>query len=89
MEDGQHDCVGQIQKYMRENGSLNEQLENKLKEREEQLALVKQNYETMAKKNKNVVLRLQQQLDQAIKENKSLHHDLNSIPDGIDHKKVQ
>jgi len=43
---------------MRENGSLNEQLELKLKERDNQLTQVKQNFESMTKKNKNLVLRL-------------------------------
>jgi hypothetical protein len=43
----------------------------------------------MSKKNKLQILRLSQQYDQAVKENKSLKHDLHTIPDGIDPSKVQ
>jgi hypothetical protein len=41
----------------------------------------------MSKKNKCQILRLSQQYDQAAKENKSLKHDIHTIPEGIDPEK--
>ncbi len=43
----------------------------------------------MNKKNKAQILRLSQQYDQAVKENKSLKHDIYTTPEGIDPSKMQ
>ena len=93
MEQGSHDCISQLKDYLsnkpNRNGAAVEELKEKLEFRQVQQQNLKNKFDEMNRKNKNLTLKLAQQYEQAVKQNKSVKLDLKTIPDGIDPEKYQ